>query len=291
MSDTLIRDRADTTPSALPPGNLDSFDPIVSRMLPLQRLEQEKDRLREAYLAAKPYPHLIIDGLWDPEVLSRVISEFPRKGQRDWVQYETPHELKQTSRGLFGLSPFTQLFLMEVCSPRFLKVMGAVTGHEHLVADPLYHGGGLHESFRGGWLNLHTDWRQHPSLPLARQLNMIIYLNKDWDPAWGGALELWNPGASEAGAKTDCHFNRTLIFPTTDTSLHGFPTPIACPEDRTRKSISLFYWTMDESAVKTAQNINFLPGKPQTRLKAALRSFVPPIVFEAKGKLLKALGK
>ena len=105
------------------------------------------------------------------------------------------------------------------------------------------------------------------------------------------AGSLWNPGATEAGAKTDCLFNRTLIFPTTDTSLHGFPGPIACPENVTRKSISLFYWTMDESAVKTAQNINFLPGKKETQMKALLRSFVPPILFKAKGKLNQALKK
>jgi hypothetical protein len=287
MSDTVLQSRAGQPVL----GEAESFDGAVSRMLPLVRLEREKDRLKAQYDAAKPYPHLVIDGLWDPAVLERIIAEFPRKGQRDWVQYETTHELKQTSRGLFGLSPFTQLFMMEVCSPRFLKLMGEVTGHQDLVADPLFHGGGLHESFRGGWLNLHTDWRQHPTLPLARRLNMIIYLNKEWDSAWGGAIELWNPGATEAGAKTECVFNRTLIFPTTDTSLHGFPSPIACPESRTRKSISLFYWTMDEGAVKTAQNINFLPGKKHTKMKALIRSFVPPVVFEAKGKLLKALGK
>jgi 2OG-Fe(II) oxygenase superfamily len=289
MSDTSIKDRANTI--SAPPASLENFDGIVARMLPIERLEREKGRLKVAYDAAKPYPHLVIDGLWDPEILNRIIAEFPHQGQRDWLQYDNAHELKQTSRGLFGLSPFTQLFLMEVSSPRFLRVLGEVTGHQDLVADPLFHGGGLHESFRGGWLNLHTDWRQHPTLPLARRLNMIIYLNKDWDPAWGGGIELWNPGASEAGAKADCLFNRTLIFPTTDTSLHGFPAPMTCPENRSRKSISLFYWTMDEGAVKTAQNINFLPGKRQTRLKAAVRAFIPPVLFEVKGALMRLLKK
>jgi hypothetical protein len=174
-----------------------------------------------------------------------------------------------------------------VCSPRFLGLLGEITAHNDLIADPLYKGGGLHESYRGGWLNLHTDWRQHPVLPLARELNMIIYLNRDWDPAWGGAIELWNPGAAEAGAKADCIFNRTLIFPTTDTSLHGFPMPITCPSSRTRKSISLFYWTRDEVAIKSVQNISWLPGKRETKVKAVLRSFVPPITLGAKQKLVR----
>ena len=284
MSDTLFKPCIETA-------QVESFDNIVGCMLPLERLELEKDQLRTQYEVAKPYPHLVIDGLWDPKVLDRIIAEFPQKGRRDWVQYDTTHELKQTSRGLFGLSPFTQLFLMEVCSPRFLELLGEVTGHQDLVADPLFHGGGLHESFRGGWLNLHTDWRQHPILPLARRLNMIIYLNWDWDPAWGGGVELWSPGDTKAGAKADCLFNRTLIFPTTDTSLHGFPGPLTCPENRSRRSICLFYWTMDQSAVKTAQNINFLPGKTQTRTKAFIRSLIPPLVLETGSALMRALTK
>jgi hypothetical protein len=118
---------------------------------------------------------------------------------------------------------------------------------------------------------------------------MIIYLNRDWDPAWGGAIELWNPGDAEAGAKADCLFNRTLIFPTTDKSLHGFPTPISCPETRTRKSISVYYWTRDEEAVKSVRSLNWLPGKRKTRLEAMLRLFAPPIVFVARDKLAQVL--
>jgi hypothetical protein len=288
MTGTLIRDGIGGL-LQLAPGTDESFDATVRRMLPVAQLEREKNRLRDSYMVAKPYPHLIIDGLWDPAVLDRIVAEFPRKGQRDWNAYDTPHELKEASRGLFGLAPFTQLFFMEVCSARFLRLLGEITGHDDLISDPLHHGGGLHESHRGGWLNLHTDWRHHPMLPLARQLNMIIYLNRDWDPAWGGAIELWNPGAAEAGARADCLFNRTLIFPTTDTSLHGYPTPISCPETLTRKSISLFYWTRDEEAVKSARNISWLPGKRDTPLKAMLRHFVPPIVFGAKHKLAKVL--
>jgi hypothetical protein len=268
-----------------------SFDATVRRMLPLERLERERNRLRSAYVAAEPYPHLIVDGLWDPAVLDRIVAEYPRRGQRDWNAYDTAHELKETSRGLFGLAPFTQLFFALVCSPRFLGLLGEITGEHDLVADPLHHGGGLHESFRGGWLNLHTDWRQHPVLPLARRLNMIVYLNRDWDPAWGGAIELWQPGAAAAGATVDCLFNRTLIFPTTDDSLHGFPTPLACPPTRSRQSISLFYWTRDEDAVRSVKNINWLPGRRQTRLKSVLRSCVPPIVFKAKAELRKVLSR
>jgi hypothetical protein len=261
----------------------------LPRLLPTERIQNEKARMRRDYATGRPYPHVVIDRLWDDGVLDRIISEFPRPGQRDWIEYDTAHEVKQTSRGLFGLSPFTQLFLLQVCSPPFLQFVSEVTGEKELVPDPLYHGGGLHESFTGGWLNLHVDWTQHPVLPLARRLNMIIYLNRDWDPAWGGDIELCDFETKTCGAMVAPLFNRTLIFPTTTTALHGFPSPIKCPAHRTRQSISLFYWNRDPEAIKTAGNINFLPGKKDTRLLATIRPFVPPILFAARRALRRKL--
>lgn len=272
-----------------PPVGGESFDAVIARLVPLQRLMREKDVLRERYLAAKPYPHLILDGYFDDDALDRIASEFPSKEERDWIAYDTAHELKQTSRGISGLHPFTQQFLLQTCSREWLSTLGEITGVDDLVADPLFLGGGLHESFRGGWLNMHTDWTKHAALPLTRKLNMIVYLNRDWDPSWGGALELWDPETKECGAKVDPIFNRAVIFPTTDYTLHGFPNPMTCPEDRSRKSVSLFYWSPAREAIKDGTYITFLPGNGRTKRAAFLRSLIPPIAFQAVDTLKRVL--
>lgn len=265
------------------------LDQAFASLLPWNRMESEKAKLAATYAAGTPFPHVVFDNFWDEAVLDRIIAEFPKPGQRDWVDYQTDNETKQTSRGLWGLSPFTQLFLLQVCSPPFLNFLKTVTGFSDLVPDPLYHGGGLHESHRGGWLNIHADWTKHPVLPLTRRLNMIVYLNRDWQADWGGDIELWDPVTKTCGASASPIFNRTLIFPTTSETLHGFPKPLSCPENRTRQSVSLFYWSMDQERLKTAENINFLPGQQTTRLKATLRSFVPPIAYTAMSNLRKKL--
>lgn len=265
------------------------FDEAVSRMVPIDRLMAERDALRARYLSAKPYPHLVLDGWFDEAILDRITAEFPSGPRRDWISYDTVNEIKQTSRGTTGLPAFTQAFFQQACSEPFLEALRRITGHDDLVMDPLQHGGGLHESFRGGWLNVHADWTQHPTLPLVRRLNMIVYLNRDWDPAWGGALELWDPATRTCGARVEPLFNRAVIFPTTEETLHGFPDPIACPPDRSRRSISLFYWSPDTAALKGGTPITFLPGRRQTRAKALLRSFVPPIAFAARDALARRL--
>ncbi len=267
----------------------EGFDAAVQRMVPVEKLLAAKERFREQFLAGKPYPHVIIDNFFDPEVLARVTGDFPSQSGRDWIKYDTENEIKQTSRGIADLSAFTQTFFMQMCAEPMMGFLRDVTGHQDLVADPLFHGGGLHESFRGGWLNVHVDWTQHPVLPLARRLNLIIYLNRDWDPAWGGGLDLCDSTTKVAGATVNPIFNRVVIFETNDHTLHGFPEPLTCPVDQSRKSISLFYWSPDPEAIKKSSFITFLPGKRHTRLKALARAFVPPITYIARDKLSSLL--
>lgn len=261
------------------------FTDAVENMIPWDRLEAGKAAWRQQYDAGQPFSHVVIDGLWDEWVLDRIVSEFPKKGKRDWIEYDTENELKQTSRGLYGLRPFTQLFLLQVCNPRFLNWVSDVTGIPGVIPDPLYHGGGLHESQTGGHLNVHADWTKHPVLPLARSCNMIIYLNRDWRDDWGGDLGLYDPLTKKCGATVAPLYNRTVIFPTRPDTLHGFPSPISCPQDRTRQSVSLFYWHRDAEAVKSADNINFLPGRQYTKTRAFLRSCTPPILFTVRDEL------
>ena len=273
-----------------PHSSVDSFDDVVARMVPIARLTAEQDEIRARYWAAKPYPHVVLDGFFDERILDRMASEFPDRDRRDWLHWDTDNENKQTSRGAANLSPFTQTFLWQMCSAPMMAFLEHVSGFNDLVMDPMFHGGGLHESFRGGWLNMHVDYTKHPVLPLVRRTNLIIYLNRDWDPAWGGALELWDSATKSCGAKVEPVFNRAVLFPTEGT-LHGFPNPMTCPGNVSRKSISFFYWGTDPEAVKQGAYINFLPGNRRARRAAFLRSLVPPIAHSARRSLKTLLSK
>lgn len=274
--------------AAAPP----AFDSEVARMIPFARLVAERHELAARYRAGSPFPNLVLDGLFDPAVLGRVAADFPGAvTPPGWVQYDTANEIKRTSRGLIGVPAYANAFLWQLCSEPFLAWLREVTGIEDLVADPMFHGGGLHESFRGGWLNIHADWTQHPHLPLLRRLNLIVYLTPDWQEDWGGALELWSPGATDPGARVAPLFNRAVLFPTTAETLHGFPNPLRCPPDRSRRSASVFYWSPDPEAVKQGAPITFLPGMRRTRLRALARSFVPPVAFQLRDALRTAFAR
>lgn len=209
----------------------------------LHSLQNKSEYLKSSYNKAKPYPHLVIDDLFEPALLNKILEEFPQAKNRDWLVWDTDHELKATSRGIDGLSTFTQMFCLWLNSPEVITAIESIVGTKNLVGDPLFHGAGLHEMYRDGWLEMHADYTRHFSLPLMRRFNLLIYLNPDWDDSWGGELVMEdgkNPGTRASYAP---YFNRTIIFPTTAQTFHGVPQPLSCPVNCSRKLLSIYYWT------------------------------------------------
>ena len=209
----------------------------------LDRLRDESAHLRNLYNTAQPYPHLVIDDLFAPEILERLIAEFPTAKDRDWLVWDTAHELKTTSRGIDGLSTFTQLFCIWLNSRDVISAIESIVGVDRLVGDPLFHGAGLHEMYRDGWLEMHADYTRHFTLPLMRRFNVLIYLNQDWDSSWGGELVMQDSKNHSVRASYTPFFNRTIIFPTTPQTFHGVPKILSCPINRSRKLLSIYYWT------------------------------------------------
>jgi Rps23 Pro-64 3,4-dihydroxylase Tpa1-like proline 4-hydroxylase len=209
----------------------------------LNSLRERAPQLRQSYQTAQPYPHVVIDDLFEPELLDRLVADFPKYEDRDWLIWDTNHELKTTSRGINGLSTFTQIFCLWFNSGDAIDTIKSIVGIDNLVGDPLFHGAGLHEMYRDGWLEMHADYTKHYVLPLMRRINILVYLNRDWDVNWGGELVLQEERNSENRVAYAPYFNRTIIFPTTARTFHGVPTPLTCPLDRSRQLLSIYYWT------------------------------------------------
>jgi len=205
---------------------------------------------KEKYQANEPFPHIVIDDFLDN--LDEVHDAFPGTENFSFYEYKSPFEDKLAFDKISKIpKPIAEL-LIELSSPEFLTFMEELTGIDGLIPDPYYRGGGVHQSKRGGKLDIHIDFNIHPKLKLERRLNTIIYLNKDWQEAWHGDLQLWE-GHKENGKHvlTKLHhkiypiFNRLFVFSTSEISYHGHPEPLDCPENVTRNSIALYYYTKD----------------------------------------------
>jgi hypothetical protein len=201
------------------------------------------------YAAAAPFPHIVLDGMFRPELLRAVSAEIPspfterdRLGSRDVPGFQ---ERKFFFRDAAALGPQSTFLIASLSSTPFLTYLTALTGIAGLIPDPYLDGAGFHQIIRGGKLIVHADFNVHPIMHAYRRLNLLLYLNPNWRAEWGGDLELWPPEMRAPGAVIAPLFNRTVIFNTTDTSYHGHPHPLDCPPDVVRRSLALYYYTVE----------------------------------------------
>ncbi len=132
-----------------------------------------------------------------------------------------------------------------------------ITGIKGLIPDPYFSGGGFHEIGQGGHLSVHADFNHHKQMNLERRINVLIYLNKDWQDAYGGQLELWDNAMTERLVSIVPLFNRCVVFNTTSNSNHGNPNPINHPQRIPRRSIALYYYTATWDDTKREHTTQF----------------------------------
>jgi hypothetical protein len=143
--------------------------------------------------------------------------------------------------------PTLQQIARELNTPEFVSLLEELTGINNLLVDPTFEGGGLHQSLRGGFLNMHADFTVHPhQRQWKRRLNLLLYCNENWLPEYGGGLELWDATMSHAEKVVQPLGNRVLIFATDATSFHGHPDPLQCPDGVARRSMALYYFTYED---------------------------------------------
>ena len=198
-----------------------------------------------AYQHNHPFPNIYFDDFFDPGMLKAVLSEFPDVNQlKDKIAYTNPNEQKLATKGEYTFGDATRKLVHYLNSQPFLEFLQELTGiEETLIPDPYFEGGGFHEIKPGGFLKLHVDFHMHKRMKLNRRLNLLVYLNEDWEESYGGHFELWERDMSACAVKILPLFNRVALFSTTGDSWHGHPDPLCCPEDRSRKSLALYYYT------------------------------------------------
>lgn len=202
--------------------------------------------LSSQYRSNSPFPHIVLDNFISEDLLNSVSEEFPDlKTLDNKLEFSNQKEIKFASTGSSELSPSARFLINFLNSDIFLRYLQHLTGiSEPLISDPYLSGGGYHEIKTGGVLKVHADFNKHPKLNLDRRLNLLLYLNKDWDSSWGGNLELYKPNdLSSPVVSVEPIFNRCVIFSTTSFTYHGHPEPLTCPEERSRRSIALYYFS------------------------------------------------
>lgn len=215
------------------------------------------DSLKEQFQSNRPFRHIVVDDFLEAGFCERLIAEFP-----SFEVEKARNELGEVGRksaipDIARIGPTYAQFDRLMRSHDFLAFVTELTSIPKLVYDPEYIGGGTHENLDGQDLDAHVDFNYHPHRPLHRRLNLIVFLNPEWEESWGGCLELsrdaWESQNTEMQTIVPLA-NRAVIFETTEDSWHGFKR-IQLPADRqnlSRRSVAVYFYTVDGPPGRTA---------------------------------------
>lgn len=220
-------------------------------MINFELLESTADQFKTDWQNAKPFHVLSIDGFASQGSLDELVSELPNPEQcdaprsRDYIFAKNKYERS----GFAKLGVRSHELYQDLTSPRFRAWLAGLCGREVWI-DEDFHGGGLHQGGAGSFLDMHVDFNVHPlHNDWFRDLNVLIYLNKDWRAAFGGSLKLVHRITRESRT-IEPLFNRCVIMETRDYTLHGYD-PISFPIGQYRQSIACYAYSKKAPTVRT----------------------------------------
>jgi hypothetical protein len=232
-----VAQRASSTPNEAPGSDLFAFSAYDDARV---------TGLAAEFAAAQPFSHIVVDNfLTAPQ--STVTAAFPVPEWTGWTGFKDAYQPnKRVCGDIDVMPPLFQDMVHELCGPAFLGFLEKVTGIRGLIPDPYLQGGGLHASGTGGTLTPHADFHHYGRMALYRRINVLVYFNPDWQPEYGGSLELFEKGKDRPDQSVVPVYGRMVAFLTDYRSIHGFTQPVVGP-DRWRRSLALYYYTAEKA--------------------------------------------
>jgi len=261
-----------------------------SDIFPYEKWESQLPEISKKYQQAHPFPHIRLPDFIQEAVVAQVVKEFPKPGDATWIHYKHYNENKLGKTNRKEFPDTVGRVIDEFNSLRFAGFMSKLTGIPGLIPDPSLDGGGMHQTERGGFLNMHADFTMHHhEKHWHRRVNLILYLNEGWQPEWLGELELWDRGMKQCESKIPPIYNNVAIFNTDESSFHGYPTPINFPDGTTRRSLALYYYTLENDPNYVAKSTNYQP-RPGEGLKSSILIWADKKLVHCYSILKKRLG-
>jgi len=241
-----------------------------------KKLEALIPTVRQAFLGAVPYPHVVIDGLLKPASYEAVLAALPsvRRSERssDYVFARNKFENPVFDQSAPVLAELREEIVGEVFTG-FLRALY----DKPVFVDPAFVGGGVHQGGVSSFLDMHADFSRHPvEREWVRELNILLYLNPDFEEAWGGHLEMENAHDGRVGRIAPLG-NRLVIMLTKEHTLHGYK-PISFPPGRMRTSIAAYAYTVDDDFIANPDRSTLWRPKGASVAKRVFASIAPELV-------------
>ena len=247
-------------------------------MINFEYLEANKDKFREQFLTADLFPHIGIDGFLENDKANELFVDVPEIKEKSADYVFAKNKFEKSS--IKDLTPTFAAFYSDITSKRFREWLQYVT-NEDVFVDPNFYGGGVHLGGEGSFLDMHVDFNYHPEKPTwYRNLNILLYLNKDWEPEYGGNLKLED---KRSGKKTEVEvpFNRLAIMHCRGYTLHGYDE-INFPAGTKRTSIAIYAYTIHKEQIEKSRTTNWTVDKSKPIKYLLSKIWVPAVRLKSK---------
>jgi Rps23 Pro-64 3,4-dihydroxylase Tpa1-like proline 4-hydroxylase len=215
-------------------------------------LFRDTRELSRRYAVAGPFRHIVIDRFFRPEIAETLDRAIRAIGDDRYpVSYKSLAQKKLQLGSVAAKAAHIYPVYEALMCPAFIRLLEDISGVSPLAADRQFTGAGLHRYVRGGFAEIHLDASRHPfDAASYHRVNLLIFLNREWRPGWGGELIFWstkNGRPDKPGRVIEPLFNRAVIFGVSKTAWHSVAR-VRCPENQSRNSIAIHYFNSARAA-------------------------------------------
>jgi Rps23 Pro-64 3,4-dihydroxylase Tpa1-like proline 4-hydroxylase len=245
-------------------------------------LFRDTRELSRRYAAAGPFRHIVIDRFFRPEIAETLDRAIRAIGDGHYpVSYRSPAQKKLQLGGVAAKAANIYPVYEALMGPIFMRLLEDLSGVAPLETDRQFTGAGLHRYVRGGFAEIHLDANRHPFYAASyHRVNLLIFLNREWRPGWGGELIFWSTknGRPDKPARViEPLFNRAVIFGVSKTAWHSV-AQVRCPEDQARNSIAIHYFNSAPAAEDEP--------RPRSVIWHSSRGWPRQLLFEAYNRTM-----
>jgi Rps23 Pro-64 3,4-dihydroxylase Tpa1-like proline 4-hydroxylase len=231
----------------------------------LQKLELNKERLREHFFTENQINSFTLDDLLPDELAQSIFISFPET--EEMVLKKSLREHKYIAVQMGKYNPLLEEIIFSFQDERILQLITHISGIQILLPDEHLYAGGISLMNQGCFLNPHIDNSHDAERENYRVLNLLYYVTPDWDAKNGGNLELWDGGLGQRQRTIISKFNRLVVMITNRASWHSV-SPVLVSKNRC--CVSNYYFSPTSAESEEYFHVTSFRGRPEEAVKDVL---------------------
>lgn len=183
------------------------------------RLERDVERLGAEFRIARRISSCQLFDLLPTAIAERIYDRFPPSDAM--MLKRSIKENKHVAAQMDAFDPLLEEAVYAFQDARVVEQIGRITGLRALEPDVDLYAGGISAMSKGGYLRPHLDNSHDKERQRYRVLNLLYYVTPDWQPSYGGSLQLWDHGPGGQARTFPSLFNSLVIMLTDKRSWHS----------------------------------------------------------------------